>query len=113
MSIDCVRKGAYLVVKDTIVAVHETENSILGVVVLIEEEWVLVVPPKPTRDMVRLSNEFEYDLPVVQTPLDTKKITSDLELMHEWMQQEVSGVQRKLMELEEIKSIIKKIQEQI
>jgi hypothetical protein len=109
MSIDCVRKGAYLVVKDTIVAVHETENSILGVVVFIEDEWVLVVPPKPTRDMVRLSNEFEYDLPTTLPPLDTKKIASDLE----WMHEQVQGVQRKLMELEEIKSAIKKIQEQM
>ena len=114
MSINCVRKGKYLVVKDTIVAVHETESVILGIVVYLDNEWVLVVPENPTVDMVLLSKEFDYDLPIYT---DKNQLLSDMDTILNEMNElqtkfdkvldEMNGFQNKF---NEIQSKIKLVQ---
>jgi hypothetical protein len=101
--IECVRRGNYLVIKGTNVAVHETEDKIIGIVVQVEEDWINIVPPKPTKQMIVASKEYCYELPI---PFDKDKLLTDLQNMHD----DISQVQRKLIELESVKKRIENIQ---
>ena len=101
--VECVRKGEYLVIHNSNVALHESEDRILGIVVQIQGEWVLVVPTTPTKDMLAAAKEYNYDLPF---QLDTKQVASELQNLHN----EINNLQRKLSDLDHIKNRIEKLQ---
>ena len=102
--IDCIRKGKYLVIKDTHVAVHETEERIIGMVVLIENEWTLIVPTTPTKEMIKASKEYEFELPNPLSGLYNP--LSELQKLHD----QITSIQRQLYTLEDVKASIETIQ---
>jgi len=117
--IECVRRGQFLVIKNTNVAVHETEDKILGLIVQIKDEWLVVVPPIPTKEMVFASQQYCYDLPISYDDREKKlkeeieKEKKDKQNVHAYLQEiheEISVIQCKLYDLEELKSKIEKMQ---
>ena len=102
--VSCVRCGKYLVIENTNVVVHETKDYILGIVVLLDDEWTLVVPDKPTKQMELMAKEYDYEL-----PLSRRKMVEVLERMQEQM----SAVQRRLYDLGDISEAIDEIKEQL
>lgn len=89
--VECVRKGKYLVIKDTNVVVHETDDRILGILVMIDNEWMLVVPETPTKDMMYAYDEYNYELPT----LNKDQVTDELHSISE----EISSIQSKLYDI--------------
>ncbi len=109
--VECIRKGEYLVIKNTIVAIHESDPRILGIVVQIDGEWILTVPTKPTKDMLIAAKEYNYDLPIqvdtlVATVETVASVAPELQSLHH----EISTLQRSLSAMEDIKVRIKKVQ---
>ena len=97
--VECVRKGKYLVIKDTNVVVHETEDRMLGILVMIENEWMLVVPETPTKDMMYAYDEYNYELPTV---LNKEDLVSELQSISD----EITSIQSKLHTLQDITTIL-------
>jgi hypothetical protein len=92
--VECIRKGRYLVIKDTNVVVHDTEDRILGLLVTVEDELMVVVPEKPTHDMVHAYEAYHYELP---TLIDKDEIVSEIQAI-------TDDVQRVVSELEGLKT---------
>ena len=101
-NVECVRKGKYLVIKDTNVVVHESEDRILGILVMVENEWMLVVPETPTKDMIYASDEYNYELPT----LNKDEVTDELHSISD----EISNIQSKLYDIKSrLEALYKKL----
>ena len=91
--VECIRKGKYLVIKDTNVVVHETEDRILGILVMVENEWVSVVPETPTKDMMYANDAYNYELP---TLVNKEELVTELNSISD----EINCIQSNLYDLQ-------------
>jgi len=104
--VECIRKGKYLVIKDTNVVVHETEDRILGILVMVENDWMLVVPETPTKDMMYANDAYNYELP---TLVNKEELVTELQSISD----EINCIQSKLHALEDLKTRLEVIQKKL
>uniref|UniRef100_A0A6C0KVW8 Uncharacterized protein n=1 Tax=viral metagenome TaxID=1070528 RepID=A0A6C0KVW8_9ZZZZ len=117
---DCVKKGNYIVIKGTNVVVDPVKPRILGIVIEQQGRWVLVVPDTPTAEMRSAASEYYFRLPDEESDsesdsgshsttnsFDIQKILNDLNAA----QEEISAIQSRLSDLEEIKVRLQRVQD--
>ena len=121
----CIRKGDYLTIKDTDVVVHTTKPRILGMLNVVNDEYVLDVPSTPTEEMEKAAQESNYRLPHEESESESESESdsdSDSEKsmsMEELIDQiksarsDILSVQRKLYELQEVDIQLERVQKML
>jgi hypothetical protein len=110
-SVPLEKRGNYHVILGTNVAVHLTEDNILGIMIQEEGEWILVVPVEPTRAMRDASEQYYYDLPAIGEDWVKKKTGLRHEL--ESVKDDIETVYRRLEALMDICQHLEEIQENL
>lgn len=93
-------KGQYFAIEHTNVVVHKTEDKILGIAVLEEGEWILTVPVKPTKTMIAVAEEYNFELPPTKEDIEEvlELARGEINLVYRHME-ELSSAYSRLEEL--------------